>query len=419
MTKRKTHEQFAVQLGFLQPSLAILGTYQGTDTSIEFKCLKDGHVWKAKPNNLLQGKGCPKCAGVLKTTTEDLQESLNTLNKNITVLERVSYNGKLKFLVKCDIDGYEWVASKPQLLVRGCAKCSGNAKKSHDEFVSEVRTINPNIDVVGYYSGAKNKIRFRCRLDGHEWDAAPSNIIFGRGCPKCGGSLPLSDKDFVARVATISPMIKILSKYVKSSEKVEALCTIDGHVWKTTPNKLLFGRGCPKCAGNMKRTQEEFVEEIKTINPKVKITGEYCGRGNTVSAECLRCGNTWNPLADTLLSGGGCPDCAEHGYSRGKMAQFYVYTFGEYVGFGITNDHKTRHQRHRSKIRAANFEPTLMLTANFNGDLAWSLEKYLKKVLPIANSGVDGFKTECVLSGNLPLLFDEIKQFFHNTNLSS
>lgn len=58
-------------------------------------------------------------------------------------------------------------------------------RKTHQEFSDQVK--DRQFDVLERYTGATNKMRFRCKVDGHEWQATPDNILRGRGCPKCAG----------------------------------------------------------------------------------------------------------------------------------------------------------------------------------------------------------------------------------------
>lgn len=346
-----------------------------------------------------------------KTTSEELQEELVKLNKNVTVLERFSDGTNSRFRVKCNVDGYEWVCSKAQILRNGCAKCARNAKKTNDEFVASVLAINKDIEILSEYKSSKEPILVRCKIDGYRWQTGAWNLLKGNGCPKCCGNLKLHHDDFITRLKAISPNIEILSEYVKSSIKVEAKCLVDGHVWNVTPNKLLGGSGCPKCAGNMRKTHTTFVGEMLEINPDVKIIGEYTTRLSRVEAQCLKCGLQWNPRADDLITGTGCPKCIKWGYSQSKPAQFYVYRFDGFLGFGITNSPKTRHPKHTANFKKSNFDFELLLCENLDGKTAWELERSLKCTLPIVDSGIAGFKTECVLLEHRSMLFSSVEKF--------
>jgi len=56
-------------------------------------------------------------------------------------------------------------------------------RKTHSEFMEQVK--DRPFDVLGEYQGSKIKVRFRCNIDGHEWNAIPNHILEGHGCPEC------------------------------------------------------------------------------------------------------------------------------------------------------------------------------------------------------------------------------------------
>lgn len=58
-----------------------------------------------------------------------------------------------------------------------------------------------------------------------------------------------------------------------------------------------------------KITQEEYVARMEIINPNILIRGTYLSMKNRIEVECKVCGNIWNPTADKLIYGRGCPNC--------------------------------------------------------------------------------------------------------------
>lgn len=60
-------------------------------------------------------------------------------------------------------------------------------RKTQDEYISEVCAVNPNIEVLGQYINSNTKILHRCKMDGYEWDAYPTHVLRGHGCPLCAG----------------------------------------------------------------------------------------------------------------------------------------------------------------------------------------------------------------------------------------
>ena len=57
--------------------------------------------------------------------------------------------------------------------------------KTNEQFLQELYEVNPDIEVLEDYQGAKIKIKFKCKLDGCIWEATPNNLLNGQGCPKC------------------------------------------------------------------------------------------------------------------------------------------------------------------------------------------------------------------------------------------
>ena len=59
-------------------------------------------------------------------------------------------------------------------------------KKTHEQFVKELSSVNPNIEVLGVYVKAREPIFVRCKIDNYEWFATPDNLLRGKGCKICG-----------------------------------------------------------------------------------------------------------------------------------------------------------------------------------------------------------------------------------------
>lgn len=60
--KRKSNKDFLKDLNIINPNLKPLEEYKGNKIKIKTLCLKCGYKWDVKPNNLLSGSGCPRCA---------------------------------------------------------------------------------------------------------------------------------------------------------------------------------------------------------------------------------------------------------------------------------------------------------------------------------------------------------------------
>lgn len=166
---KMTHEEFVEKLSKINSNICVIGQYVNAKTDIRIICEIDNHEWLAKPYNLLSGKGCPMCMIKNKTFThEDYLKKLKEINPDIQVLSLYK-NSKTKIRVKCLVDGYEWSVFPGALLNgHGCCKCfKRKISKTHEYFVTEMKKINPNIEIIGDYINAKTKIRVKCLLDGY------------------------------------------------------------------------------------------------------------------------------------------------------------------------------------------------------------------------------------------------------------
>ena len=74
MPRRLTHEEFMEKFyekNENAENIEILGEYVNNKTKIKCKCKIDGYEWEVKPNDLLNGISCPKCAGNIKKTNSE------------------------------------------------------------------------------------------------------------------------------------------------------------------------------------------------------------------------------------------------------------------------------------------------------------------------------------------------------------
>lgn len=182
-----------------------------------------------------------------RKTHEEYVLEVAKINNNIEVIDQYA-GSNIKIAHRCKIDGYVWVTQPNIILMgHGCPKCSGRVIIPHNEYVKKVFEINPNIEVIGVYNGARNKILHRCKLDGYEWEVAPDHVLHGAGCPLCGGTLRKTYDQYVKDVLTINSNIEVLGEYVSYKTPILHRCKIDKHEWYACPSNILNGTGCPQC----------------------------------------------------------------------------------------------------------------------------------------------------------------------------
>lgn len=125
--KLKTDEEYIEDLSVKNPNIYSIDEYINSDTNIKHQCLICSNIWLASPANLLNGKGCPKCADI---------------------------------------------------------KCNDGRRKTIEQYNSEL--VKFNIIAMEAYINAKTYIEHKCGICEYLWKDSPAHVLGGRGCKNCG-----------------------------------------------------------------------------------------------------------------------------------------------------------------------------------------------------------------------------------------
>ena len=217
-----------------------------------------------------------------------------------------------------------------------CAmKLFGENKKSNSIiFQEKLDKLNKNISVIGNYISAKDKVQVKCKICDYIWDTTPNNLLHknrNTGCPQCHKRKRKTTEDLYKEIQD-NPKnnIDILEEIINSYTKIKVKCNECGHIWSTTPTSL-SRNGCPNC-DLIKRTKthEQFIEEVHSVNPNIKIIGKYKKQTEKILCSCLIDGYEWETTGDNLLKGTGCPICkASKGERKCKL--FFDQNNIEYI----------------------------------------------------------------------------------------
>lgn len=223
--------------------------------------------------NFSRGRRCPYCSRRKKRTHEEYIEDLKKVNKTIIPLESYQ-NLKTKIRHRCLVCGYEWSICPTNLLhlKHGCPKCSKRAKLTHDEVVSIIHKVNPYVKILDCYIDDMTKIRFKCTRCGHIWFAKPNNIRQGKGCPLCKSSH--GEKRIVSILFDMK--IDFQKEYIFKDCKYETYLPFDFYIEKFNMCIEYDGKQHfePCCFGGM--SIEDALENLKLTKIKDKIKNEYC-----------------------------------------------------------------------------------------------------------------------------------------------
>lgn len=147
------------------------------------------------------------------------------------------------------------------------------------------------------------------------YPASPASRTNGSGCAKCANVKKLSQEEFEKRVHDKFPKIEVLGEYINMDTAIKCKCHECNHVWEPKPDSVTNGAGCPECykkadADKKRKPEEVFLKEVKEKHPYIRVIGHYINNKEPVECECTKCGEKWSPVAQSLVSGYGCPGCA-------------------------------------------------------------------------------------------------------------
>jgi hypothetical protein len=182
-----------------------------------------------------------------KTTKEFIEYSI-LKHGNKYDYSKVKYiNAKTKVKIICPKHGE--FKQLPRYHEKGqkCIKCSGLYMDTK-LFIYKAKKIHRNkydYSKVKYFN---NRIKIKIICPEHNnFEQKPKDHLLGKGCPKCVG-IGKNTNDFILESDIIHENKYNYSKiqYVNAKTKVKIICPKHGE-FKQTPNSHLQGKGCPIC----------------------------------------------------------------------------------------------------------------------------------------------------------------------------
>ena len=121
-SKSMTHEVFVQRMSETHPTVEVLGKYENINRRVAVRCSVCGYTWEGVPASLLSGDGCRKC---------------------------------------------------------GTKKAHERFIRSQDDFEAEVKEKNPDVEIIGTYTGRHSPVKVRCKICGFEWSPKASSVLRG------------------------------------------------------------------------------------------------------------------------------------------------------------------------------------------------------------------------------------------------
>lgn len=165
------------------------------------------------------------------------------------------------------------------------------------------------------YINSRDYITIICKIHG-EFDQKATTHLKGSGCRLCGISKghnkqKSSAEDFIKKAKNLhTNKYEYLNiKYVNNKTKVSIHCPNHGF-FEQTPNHHLKGKGCKKCANNMKLDLNGFVKKSKIIHQNYYdySSSIYKNSRTKIIITCKKHGDFYQ-TPNKHLQGQGCYIC--------------------------------------------------------------------------------------------------------------
>lgn len=339
---RKPHEAFINELTEVSPEINALEEYNGNGSRLLVKCEICEHEWKATPNHLLQGHGCPKCS---RTSTSFMEQFLYHAMVRVFGEEKVKnrdkslINAELDIVVQLDteifaieIGSWRFHRNTIERDAKKIKRCKNRGIKLWvilDQFDSAYLPYNCDCLVYSFGLGSEpghktlKEITKKLLSNLGQKDLSPNEY---REIEELAidSSKRTTTENFKEEVAELFPNITVLGEYIRSNKGVKCKCNECRTVWYPTPANLRQGHGCRVCASRKnglmhRQSKEEYEAKLKALNPHLSLVGDYNGSQNPVRVHCNRHGITWTaPNAHTLTSkqNCGCKKCKSEAISK-------------------------------------------------------------------------------------------------------
>lgn len=159
--KKRTQEDYIHDLALKKPNIEVLGQYQGLKVKVLHRCKVCEYEWEAIPDNLLHNKnGCPKCGKRAKIKHEEFVQRLQEINSDIEALGDYTAHAT-KILFQCKKCEHIWEAKPNNILNgKGCPKCHNSKGEQRVQEVLDKYSIDYDIQYTFEECRCEHKLVF-------------------------------------------------------------------------------------------------------------------------------------------------------------------------------------------------------------------------------------------------------------------
>lgn len=224
----------------------------------------------------------------------------------------------------------------------------------------------------------------------------------GKGCPKCVGKNKTTE-EFIEEAKKVHDDKYDYSKTILrlTRNKIIIICPNHGE-FEQTANSHLRGSGCPTCTKNKRKTTEEFIEVAKKVHGNKYDYSKtiYKGIHSKVIIICPHHGEFEQSPGSHMHNSCGCPSCSYESVGEKMIKEFLDVNNVRYKRQKTFNGCK-----HKNKLRFDFYIQSLNICIEFDGIQHYeSIEVFGGEKGLIENKIKDNIKNKFCDDNNISLL---------------
>ena len=190
----------------------------------------------------------------------------------------------------------------------------GNIRNTTESVNKKIyEKFNDNIIMLGDYIIGGRSNSYQCNQCNNVFNTRLDTLLTSKhGCKICAmSSRNKTPKQFKKEFDDkLGSKLILLEDYKNARTNILTECRICHAVWKFNPNTL--NTGCRKCKGTLRKTSEQFANEIKLKHENsLSVLGQYKNNYTKINIRCNICNRHFYAKPHHLtINLTGCPDCA-------------------------------------------------------------------------------------------------------------
>lgn len=178
-------------------------------------------------------------------------------------------------------------------------------RKTHEQFVEELKDRHGAVFVLHekYQTGdIKILVEHEC---GYKWRVRPANLLRGNGsCPRCSGKVRKTPEEFAEDIhKKTNGEFTVLGEFKSIKHFALVRHNVCGYEWDIAYYNLERKRACPQCSDRVRYTKEVFEKAVLfKYGDEYEVLGDCVNNRSQVEVLHVKCGETFTISPTQLIN---------------------------------------------------------------------------------------------------------------------